>query len=104
MAVALRADRPRSRSLRMPNLSTRAYASTLVRSEMKSVMLAATAVAVLTAANPASATAQATKPVTQVVQWNRTLLVIVRTPGAQPATIHPTRSFAIMHAAIYDAV
>jgi hypothetical protein len=35
---------------------------------------------------------------------NRTLLVIVRTPGAQPATIHPTRSFAIMHAAIYDAV
>ena len=25
-------------------------------------------------------------------------------PGAQPATIHPTRSFAILHAAIYDAV
>src|SRR5579864_6504960 len=39
-----------------------------------------------------------------VVQWNRVLLVIVRTPSAQPATIHPTRSFAIMHAAIYDAV
>jgi hypothetical protein len=39
-----------------------------------------------------------------IVQWNRTLLVIVRTPGAQPATAHPTRSFAIMHAAIYDAV
>src|SRR5207245_3711942 len=39
-----------------------------------------------------------------VVQWNRILLVVVRTPGAQPATIHPTRSFAIMHAAIYDAV
>jgi membrane-associated phospholipid phosphatase len=71
---------------------------------MKSVLLAATAVAVLTAANVAPATAQATKPVTQVVQWNRTLLVIVRTPGAQPATVHPTRSFAIMHAAIYDAV
>src|SRR4029077_3409517 len=42
--------------------------------------------------------------VNQVVQWNRNLLVIVRTPGAQPATIHATRSFAIMHAAIYDAV
>src|SRR5258708_7926983 len=42
--------------------------------------------------------------VNPVVQWNRTLLVIVRTPKAQPATIHPTRSFAIMHAAIYDAV
>ena len=42
--------------------------------------------------------------VNQVLQWNRTLLVIVRTPGAQPATVHPTRSFAIMHAAMYDAV
>jgi PAP2 superfamily len=39
-----------------------------------------------------------------VVQWNRTLLAIVRTPKAQPATVHPTRSFAIMHAATYDAV
>jgi hypothetical protein len=44
------------------------------------------------------------QPVNPVVQWNRTLLSIVRTPGAQPATVHPTRSFAIMHAAIYDAV
>ena len=42
--------------------------------------------------------------VNPVVQWNRNLLVIVRTPGAQPPTIHATRSFAIMHAAIYDAV
>jgi membrane-associated phospholipid phosphatase len=71
---------------------------------MKTLLLAATAAAVLTGANPAPAMADATKPVSQVVQWNRTLLVIVRTPGAQPATIHPTRSFAIMHAAIYDAV
>lgn len=39
-----------------------------------------------------------------IVQWNKVLLEIVRTPGAQPATVHPTRSFAIMHAAIYDAV
>src|ERR1700720_603945 len=46
----------------------------------------------------------AAEAVNPVVQWNRTLLVIVRTPKAQPATIHPTRSFAIMHAAIYDAV
>jgi len=71
---------------------------------MKTLLLAATAAAVLTGANPAPAMADATKPVSQVIQWNRTLLVIVRTPGAQPATIHPTRSFAIMHAAIYDAV
>ena len=46
----------------------------------------------------------AAESVNQVLQWNRTLLVIVRTPGAQPATVHPTRSFAIMHAAMYDAV
>jgi membrane-associated phospholipid phosphatase len=39
-----------------------------------------------------------------VVAWNQELLHIVRAPGDQPANIHPTRSFAIMHAAIYDAV
>ena len=42
--------------------------------------------------------------VNQVVEWNKILLKIVRTPGAQPATVHPTRSFAMMHVAIYDAV
>jgi hypothetical protein len=40
----------------------------------------------------------------QVIQWNRILLGILRTPGAQPPTIHPTRSMAILHAAVYDAV
>src|ERR1700730_16712778 len=44
------------------------------------------------------------QPVNPVVQWNRTLLAIIRTPKAQPATVHGTRSLAIMHAAIYDAV
>ena len=44
------------------------------------------------------------QPVNAVIEWNRTLLTIVRTPGAQPATIHSTRNFAILHAAIYDAV
>jgi PAP2 superfamily len=39
-----------------------------------------------------------------VIDWNRELLSILKTPGAQPATIHPTRSLAILHAAIYDAV
>jgi hypothetical protein len=51
---------------------------------------------------------QETQPSNQainpVVQWNRNLLVIVRTPGAQSPTIHSTHSFAIMHAAMYDAV
>jgi hypothetical protein len=44
------------------------------------------------------------EPVNPVIEWNRTLLVILRTPGAQPATIHSTRNFAILHAAIFDAV
>jgi len=48
--------------------------------------------------------ASSSQQVNQVLQWNRALLAIVRTPGAQPASVHPTRSFAIMHAAIYDAV
>ncbi len=39
-----------------------------------------------------------------VVDWNKELLKIEQTPGAQPASIHPTRSFAILHAAMYDAV
>src|SRR5947208_1639630 len=39
-----------------------------------------------------------------VIAWNKELLHIVQTPGAQPATLHPTRSYAILHAAIYDAV
>jgi len=39
-----------------------------------------------------------------VIQWNRIVLGILRTRGAQPATIHATRSLAIVHAAIYDSV
>jgi membrane-associated phospholipid phosphatase len=42
--------------------------------------------------------------VNPVVEWNRTLLVILRTAGAQPPTIHSTRSFAILHASMFDAV
>lgn len=36
--------------------------------------------------------------------WNQELLHIVQTPSDRPATIHPTRSFAIAQVAIYDAV
>jgi hypothetical protein len=39
-----------------------------------------------------------------VIDWNQILLSIVNTAGAQPANIQPTRNFAILHAAIYDAV
>jgi hypothetical protein len=67
-------------------------------------VLIALALSYAVLAGPATVTAQSVQSVDPVVQWNRTLLSIVRTPQAQPATIHPTRSFAIMHAAIYDAV
>lgn len=39
-----------------------------------------------------------------VAQWNRTLITIQGTPGAQPGWVHPTRSFAMLHAAQYNAV
>jgi PAP2 superfamily len=45
-----------------------------------------------------------TQAVNPVIEWNRTLLAMVRTPGAQSPTIHSSRNFAILHAAIYDAV
>jgi len=48
-----------------------------------------------------AASAQTSNP---VVEWNRNLLTILRTAGAQPATIHPTRGSAMMHLAIYEAV
>jgi membrane-associated phospholipid phosphatase len=38
------------------------------------------------------------------VDWNRELITIQGTPGEQPATVHSTRSFAILQAAEYDAV
>src|SRR6201995_4224727 len=46
----------------------------------------------------------ASQSVNPVIEWNKTLLLIVRTPGAQPPTIHSTRNFAMLHAAIFDAV
>ena len=39
-----------------------------------------------------------------ILQWNRVLMETIRTPGQQPATIMPVRSYAIMHAAMFDAV
>ena len=38
-----------------------------------------------------------------IVQWNRVLRETVTTPGQHPATIMPVRSYAMMHAAMYDA-
>ncbi|MFJ2194050.1 vanadium-dependent haloperoxidase [Kitasatospora sp. NPDC087861] len=50
----------------------------------------------------ASATAAGTG--TSVVDWNRALITILSDPKAQPPTVHPTRSFALLQAAEYDAV
>ena len=69
---------------------------------MRRLALAAAAAGLVTAA-PAVAKPPATTP-NAVITWNRTLLRIVRTPGAQPATIHPTRSFAMLHVAILEGV
>jgi hypothetical protein len=63
------------------------------------VVARADAPATTTVATPA-----ATGVVDPVIQWNRVLLGILGTPGAQPATVHATRSLAILHTAIYDAV
>jgi hypothetical protein len=40
----------------------------------------------------------------QVVQWNQELQKVLVAPGAQPASIHPTRTMAITQVAVYDAV
>ena len=39
-----------------------------------------------------------------VVTFNQLLQQVVTAPGAQPATIHPTRTMAITQIAVYDAV
>ena len=39
-----------------------------------------------------------------ILQWNRVLMETVSAPGQQPPTIMPVRSYAMMHAAMFDAV
>ena len=55
----------------------------------------------------ASAWAAHNLPATQedvILRWNRVLMETVLTPGQQPSTIMPVRSYAMMHAAMFDAV
>ncbi|MGW1199262.1 vanadium-dependent haloperoxidase [Streptomyces sp. NPDC002536] len=61
------------------------------------------------ATTPAHAHTPAPRTVTRpsgmsVVEWNRELITVLSDPKAQPPTIHPTRSFALLQAAEYDAV
>jgi hypothetical protein len=85
-----------------PRLRARATALVI----LTALVLAVTG-AVARAAGPAATSisaAPATTAVDPVIAWNRVLVGILNTPGAQPPTIHATRSLAILHAAIYDAV
>jgi hypothetical protein len=57
--------------------------------------------------SPSTTTAPAAPAPNAVIEWNRTLLAIVRTKvpqPLQPPTIHATRAFAMLHLGIYDAV
>ena len=85
-----------------------------MRKPIKSVLILAAALAAtagtIATANAApsrddgAAIALSAASGTTVVDWNETLLTIQKTPGAQPATVHPTRALAMLHAAMYDAV
>jgi PAP2 superfamily len=67
-------------------------------------VLTAGAYARTTVGGPVSRARNAGESGRPVIDWNQVLLSIVNTPGAQPANIQPTRNFAILHAAIFDAV
>jgi membrane-associated phospholipid phosphatase len=90
-----------------------------MRKTRKTAAFLAAAAVVAGVAAPATAAAAATgrgaagPPVSvalspgsgqSVVDWNKELITVAGTAGAQPATVHPTRSFAILQAAEYDAV
>ena len=80
---------PWSTTLRSRSHETNSYSSSRSRSPRRS---ASRRVAVAQAADDPA------------VAWNRTLVALLRTPGLQPATVHPTRSYALLHVAIFDAV
>ena len=86
----------------------RAIRSALVLGAMAAVAagVAAPAAAAASQGSPAAQSSVAFRPGSGqlAVDWNRELITILGTPGGQPATVHPTRSFALLQAAEYDAV
>ncbi len=54
--------------------------------------------------HPAVRTHTATSQPDQVLHWNQELQTVLVAAGAQPASIHPTRTLAITQIAVYDAV
>ena len=65
---------------------------------------AATSTALASSASTATADRNSKISGAFVIAWNQELLKIVQTPGTQPATVHQTRSYAMLHAAINDAI
>lgn len=78
---------------------------------MKSKKLLLFIVAALSFCTALTAAAQNTDPTDQssfdkdvILQWNRVLGQTLQIPGAQPPTVNPLRSLAMMHLAMFDAV
>src|SRR6266702_350643 len=69
-------------------------------------VLAAASVMTLGLTAPAGAQPRLAGPTQadQVIQWNQELIAAIQVAGAQPATVQPTRTFAIAQLAVYDAV
>src|SRR4051794_21174182 len=61
-------------------------------------------VAALTCAAALAVPASGQAAPSPVIEWNRFLLGVQATAGAQPATVQPTYELAMLHAAIHDAV
>jgi membrane-associated phospholipid phosphatase len=87
-----------------PNKRNKDMSKTLVTLALMCASLQTQVTGASIAANGEPSVVSSAPSVNPVIEWNRTLLVILRTAGAQPPTIHSTRSFAILHASIFDAV
>ena len=71
---------------------------------IRCLVIGATLIFTTVHAAAGSATTPTFLPEDVILQWNRVLLDTVRTPGQHPATVMQVRSYAIMHAAMFDAV
>jgi membrane-associated phospholipid phosphatase len=81
-----------------------ATASTALAAPASASTASASTTLAATGARQASASAFRPGSGRLVVTWNNELIKILGIPGEQPAAVHPTRSFALLQAAEYDAV
>jgi PAP2 superfamily len=75
----------------------------LATAALASLTLAATSLAHPTRRHHIGALRSSVQP-DQVIEWNQEMLQLLQVPGAQPTTIHPTRTMAITELSVYDAV